>query len=126
MGQLEDISSMTRLLRKSNSQVYGGRHYTDIIKKFVSKCDHYQRLVRPLPRTHMPLISVNPSLTFKIWVINFIGPFPVLDRRSRACYIRTTVKYVTKCVEAEPVETFSSEVAAKFIYEILLLDLGVH
>ena len=46
-------------------------------RNFVSKCDHCQRLGRPLPSTEIPLISVNPSLTFKIWAINFIGPFSV-------------------------------------------------
>ena len=35
-------------------------------KKFVSKCDHYQRIGQLLPSTEMPLISVNPSLTFEI------------------------------------------------------------
>ena len=46
-------------------------------KKFVSKCDHFQCLGRPLSSIEMPLISVNPSLTFEIWAIDFVGPFPV-------------------------------------------------
>ena len=64
----------------------------------------------------MPLISVNPSLTFKIWAINFIGPFLVPARRTGACYIITQVEYVTNWAKEEPIETCSSEVNAKFIY----------
>ena len=51
-------------------------------QNFVSKCDGCQHLGRPLPSTEMPLISVNPSLTFEIWAIDFIGPFPVPTRRT--------------------------------------------
>ena len=72
----------------------------------------------------MPLISVNPSLTFKIWAIDFIGPFPVPARRSGACYIITAVEYVTKWAKAEPVKTCSSEVVVKFIYEIIITRFG--
>ena len=39
-------------------------------------------------------------------------------------YIITTVEYVTKWAEAEPVDTCSSEVAAKFIYENIITRVG--
>ena len=84
----------------------------------------------------MPLIWVNPSLTFEILAIDFIGPFPVPTRRIGARYIITIVEYVTKWLEAEPVETYTSEVDSKFIYEniitrfccslILMSDQGSH
>ena len=72
----------------------------------------------------MPLISVNPSLTFEIWAIDFIVPFPVPARRTCARYIITTVEYVTKWAKAKPVETYSSEVSAKFIYENIITRFG--
>ena len=56
----------------------------------------------------MPLISLNPSLTFKIWAIKFIGPFLVPARRIGAHYIITIVEYLTKWEEAKPLETYSS------------------
>ena len=68
----------------------------------------------------MPLISVNPSLTFEIWAIDFIGPFPIPAKKTGARYIISTVEYVTKWAEAEPVNTCSSEIAAKFIYENII------
>ena len=72
----------------------------------------------------MPLISANPSLTFKIWAIDFIGPFPIPARKTGACYIITTVENVTKRAEARPIETCSSEVASKFIYENIITIFG--
>ena len=65
-------------------------------------------------------ISVNPSLTFEIWAIDFIGPFPIPAKRTGARYIITAVEYVTKWAEAEPVDTCSSEIATKFIYENII------
>ena len=73
-----------------------------------------------MPSTKMPLISVNPSLTFEIWSIDFIGPFPIPTKRTGARYIITVVEYVTKWAEAEPVNTCSGEIAAKFIYENII------
>ena len=72
----------------------------------------------------IPLISVNPSLTFKIWASDFIGPFPILAKRTGARYIITAVEYVTKWEESKPVDTCSSEIDAKFIYENIITRFG--
>ena len=72
----------------------------------------------------MPLILVNPSFTFKIWAIDFIGPFPILAKKTGARYTITAVEYVTKWAEAEPVDTCSSEIATKFIYENIITRFG--
>ena len=112
----EDISKQIQLQRKS---LWWPTLHKDC-KNFVSKCDRCQRLGRPLPSTEIPLISVNPSLKFEIWAINFIGPFPIPTKRTGERYIITTVEYVTKWEEAEPVDTCSSEIATKFIYENII------
>ena len=70
------------------------------------------------------MISVNPSLTFEIWAIDFIGPFPIPAKRSGARYIIIAVEYVTKWEEAEPVDTCSSEIATNFIYENIITRFG--
>ena len=75
---------------------------------------------RPLPSIEMPLISVNPSLTFEIWAIDFIGPFPKPAKRTGVKYIITALEHVTKLAEDEPVDTCSSEIVAKFIYENII------
>ena len=72
----------------------------------------------------MPLISINPSLTFEIWSINFIGPFPVPTKRIGVRYIITTVEYVTKWAEVAQVDTCSNEIAAKFIYGNIITRFG--
>ena len=77
-----------------------------------------------LPSIEMPLISVNRSLTFEIWAIDFIGPFPIPAKRTGARYIIIAVEYVTKWVETKPLDTCSSEIAAKFIYENIITRFG--
>ena len=72
----------------------------------------------------MPLISINPSLTFEIWAIDFIGPFPIPAKRTGARYIITAVEYVTKWAKAKLVDTCYSEIAAKFIYENIITIFG--
>ena len=79
-----------------------------------------------MPSTKIPLISLNPSLTFEIWAIDFIGPFPIQTKRIGARYIIIAVEYVTKWAEAEPVDTCSSEIAANLSMKISLPDLDVH
>ena len=63
-------------------------------------------------------------MTFEIWAIDFIGPFPIQAKRASARYIIIAVEYVTKWEEAEPVNTCSSEIAAKFIYENIITKFG--
>ena len=63
-------------------------------------------------------------MTFEIWAIDFIGPFPIPTKRIRARYIITAVEYVTKWAEAEPVDTCSNEIATKFIYENIITRFG--
>ena len=63
-------------------------------------------------------------MTFEIWAIDFIGPFPIREKRIGARYIIIVVEYVTKWEEVEPVDTCSSEIAAKFIYENIITRFG--
>ena len=72
----------------------------------------------------MPMILLNPSLTFEICAVNFIGPFLIPTKRTGARYIITAVEYVTKWAEAEPLDTCSSEIAAKFIYKNIITGFG--
>ena len=69
-------------------------------------------------------MSINPSITFDIWAIDFIGPLPKLVHRTRARYIILVVEYVKKWVESHLVEPCTKEVAAKFIYENMVTRFG--
>ena len=53
-------------------------------------------------------------MTFEIWTIDFIGPFPII----------TAVEYVTNWEKEKLVDTCSSEIAAKFIYENIITRFG--
>ena len=90
----------------------------------MNKCDQCQRLGQPLPSTKINLIFVNPSLTLEIWVIDFIGPFLTPGRWTRARYIITKFKYITKWAEVEPIESLSSDIDAKFTYENIVTRFG--
>ena len=72
----------------------------------------------------MPFLPINPSLTFETWAIDFISPFPKQGKRIGGRYIITTVEYVTKWVEVEPIPSCTIEVAAKFIYENIITRFG--
>ena len=72
----------------------------------------------------MPLLPISPNLTFETWAINFIGPLPKQGKRIGARYIITTVEYVTKWAEAEPIPSCTKEVVAKFIYENIITRFG--
>ena len=39
----------------------------------VNNCDRCQILGQPLERNEMALISINPSLTFEMWEIDFVS-----------------------------------------------------
>ena len=72
----------------------------------------------------MPLLPINPSLTFETSTIDFIVPFPKEGKKTGARYIITTVEYVTKWAESEPVPSCTKEVVAKFIYENIITRFG--
>ena len=72
----------------------------------------------------MHLLPISPSLTFETWAIDFIGPFPKQGKRTGARYIITTVEYVTKWEELEPVPSCTKEVVARFIYENIITRFG--
>ena len=63
-------------------------------------------------------------MTFEIWAIDFIGPFPILAKRTGARYIKTAIEYVTKWEEVEPVDTCSIKIDTKFIYENIMTRFG--
>ena len=79
---------------------------------------------QPLPSIEMPLILVNPILIYEIWAIDFIGPFPILEKITGVRYTITAVECVTKWAEAKIGDTCSSEIAAKFIYKNIITIFG--
>lgn len=66
----------------------------------VQKCDVCQRTGYFFPRNHTLFHSINLTLPFEIWAINFVGLLPERDKQTSAKNIITTVEYLTKWVEA--------------------------
>jgi len=79
---------------------------------------------QPLWKYQIPLNLVNPSLPFEILEIDFVRPFPLREKISRAKYIIIVVEYLTKWVESKPIESFTKEVAVGFIYENIITRFG--
>jgi len=71
----------------------------------VRKCDSCQRLGRPLWKNDMPLTLVKSNRAFEIWEVDFVGPFPQIEKKNDTKYIITAIEYVTKWEEDEPVES---------------------
>lgn len=72
----------------------------------------------------MPIMSINPSLTFEIWAIDFVEPFPRPRYKTSARYIIIAVEYVTKWEQVEPIESCTKKVASKFTYKNIITRFG--
>jgi hypothetical protein len=99
---------------------FGGRIYTKYCQVKVKKCDIFEWVGHLLRRDEIPLHLVNPCLPFEIWEIDFIDPFPQRAKLMGEKYIITTIEYLTKWAEAEPVESCTKEIEAKFSMKISL------
>lgn len=71
----------------------------------------------------MPL---NPQMTlqsFEKWAIDFVGLIKP-QGKTGACYIITTMEYLTRWVEAQPVKDCTAAAAAKFLFDNVLTRFG--
>ncbi|GKB83696.1 reverse transcriptase domain-containing protein [Tanacetum coccineum] len=110
-----------------------GFFWTDIFKDakdFVMKCDACQRSGNISSRNEMPQNNIKVCEVFKIWGLDFMGPFP--DSRGNK-YILVVVDYVSKWVEAQSLPTNDARVvtevtnrAIKRILERLVYGKACH
>jgi transposase InsO family protein len=84
-------------------------------------------------------MSLAPQLilqAFAKWAIDFVGPINPLGKHTRARYIITATKYLTRWVKARAVKDCSETKVACFIFDdiitrfgclnILMIDQGTH
>jgi hypothetical protein len=72
----------------------------------------------------MPLLPINPSLTFETWVIDYFGPFLKVGKRTGERYIITTFEYITKWEEAKSVQSCRKKLISKCMYENIITRFG--
>lgn len=63
-------------------------------------------------------------MTFEIWAIDFISPFPNAGRKIGEIYIITVVEYITRSEKEEFVSSCTKEVEAKYIHENIITRFG--
>jgi transposase InsO family protein len=93
-------------------------------KDYYKACDVCQRVGKLSRRDDMPL---SPQLTlqaFQKWAIHFVGPIDPPGKSTRAIYIITTTKYLTRWVEARAVKDCSATIASHFIFDDIIARFG--
>jgi hypothetical protein len=94
------------------------------LKEYHQRCDVCQRVCKPNRRDNIPL---QPQMTLEAFdkkAIDFVGPINPLAKRTRAKYIITMMKYLTRWVEAAPVKDCSAEKTAHFLFEQEITRFG--
>lgn len=93
-------------------------------KEFSKSCDACQRVGKPSRRDELPLNPIHTLQIFEKWEIDFIGPITPPARHSRARYIITATKYLTRWVEDAPIRDYTSDTATRFIFENMISRFG--
>jgi transposase InsO family protein len=68
-----------------------------------------------------------PQLTLQVfekWAIDFMGPINPPGRRTRARYIISATKYLTRWVEERVVKDCSETTTVQFIFEVIITRFG--
>jgi hypothetical protein len=73
-------------------------------KEYCHNCDVCQRVGKRSKRDDMSLRLQVTLKVFDKWEVDFVGPINPPARRSRARYLITMTKYLTRWVEAVPVK----------------------
>jgi hypothetical protein len=93
-------------------------------KEYARSCDTFQRIGNSYRRDELPLHPFRALQAFEKWVVDFIGSINPLDKHSKPKYIITTTNYITRWDEAEEVQDFSTDTAARFIFDNVITPFG--
>ena len=77
----------------------------------VKTCDSCQRSGNISKRDEMPQHGIQVCEIFDVWGIDFMGPFPIYDKKK---YILVAVDYVSKWAEAKALPTNDARVVVEF------------
>jgi hypothetical protein len=86
-------------------------------KEYFRSCDISQRVGKPSRSYELPLQLVTSLQPFEKWDVDFIGPINPPNKNSKDRYIINANDYLTRSVEVEEVQYFSTDTTARFIFE---------
>ena len=105
-------------------------------KRFCQSYDFCQRTGKPSRHNEIPLVPQITLQAFDKWAIDFVGPINPLGKWTGACYIITSMDYLTRWPESAPIKDCFDATATKFLFEnvvtrfsypkILVSDEGTH
>jgi hypothetical protein len=93
-------------------------------KDYFQRFNVCHRVGKPNRRDEMPLRPQVSLQVFEKWEIDFVGPINPPKKRSRARYIITVKKYLTRSVEAVPLKDCSAETTTHLLFEKVITRLG--
>jgi hypothetical protein len=93
-------------------------------KEYDRACDTFQRVGNLSHRYELPLKQVKALQAFEKWVVDFMRLINPSAKHSNARYIITTIHYLTIWVEAETIQDFSTDTAARFIFKNVITQFG--
>jgi transposase InsO family protein len=93
-------------------------------KYYARACDICQRFGKPFQRDEIPLSLHMTLKAFEKWSIDFMGPINPPGKCTRARYIITVTKYLTRWAEARAVKDCSETTISCFIFDDIITRFG--
>ncbi|RDY02343.1 hypothetical protein CR513_14206, partial [Mucuna pruriens] len=90
---------------------------------YVKKCDKCQRFADGHQDPPEQLHVVASPWPFHKWGIDILGPFPLAPGQVK--FLMVAVDYFTKWIEAEPMETITTEKVKRFIWKKIICRFGL-
>jgi hypothetical protein len=85
-------------------------------KEYDLACDVCQGVGNPSHCDELPLQIIRALQAFEKWVVDFIGLINPPAKHSKERYIIIVIDYLTRLVEAEDIQDFSTATATRFIF----------
>lgn len=87
-------------------------------KSYVKRCDRYQKHAPVVRQPTQMLKSINLPISFAIWGMNILGPFPVVATQRKSLIM--AIHYFTKWTEEKYLANITTKQVIPFIWESVI------